>query len=351
MFVKANIPEIDKIFNEFPSQGPGVAVHIIKDEKAIHTGLRGLADLKSQTSIDLDTSFRLASVSKQFTAMAIAILMERETLKLDEYVKDILEGWPAYAGQVTVKNLIYHTSGLPDYTDDMKFCTNVSDDPKTSKVTNQVVLDYLKTKKKLLFPTGTSFKYNNTGYVLLSSIIAIKSKMSFPEFIHREIFSKLNMKESRIYSYDTMMSNVAKGYEPQDSQGTEGTQAPQNPYIEVPDNTCSYVYGDGGIFSSVNDFKKWIFAVQNSTLVSEKTTNLIFSYGQKTDKENTDYGFGWYLSKKFNRNVIYHQGGWVGFKTMVIYIPSDKIWIMMFSNNDSASMKNLSKKVLSVLLK
>jgi CubicO group peptidase (beta-lactamase class C family) len=244
----------------------------------------------------VNTAMQLASVSKPFTAMAILILAEKG---LVNYHDDITKYFPnlKYKG-ITVKHLLNHTSGLPDYLNrPWLFAKYIG---KKSELTNEGLLEILEknaNKLRLDFTPGKQHRYSNTGYALLALIVERASGMSFKTFMSQHIFMPLGMTSTFIYDKSKKIK-MLREEEPKDG-----------------------VWGDKGVFSTVDDMLKWDQALYTEKLIKRKTLEEAFSQGVTLDETKFDYGYGWRIAQSDNgEKIIYHKGLWQGANPMLIRI-------------------------------
>ena len=311
---------------------PGFAIAVIRQGKLIYRKGYGLADIKSGQSIDVDSSFRLASVSKQFTAMAIAMLAERGKLKYEDDITLYLEQLPRKG--VTIQHLIYHTSGLPDYMDMVTQHWRKEQRPVNKDLINL----FSKHKPKLYFRPGDKYEYCNTGYMLLASIIEKVSGQTLAEFMRENIFKPLKMEHSQIWSPDAKLHKRVLGYSKKTKTGE----------FQVDDeNILNNIYGDGGIYATVSDMANWAIALDGNKLVNEKTRKHIFSTGHLNNGKRIDYGFGWRVEPGGNdaEPLIWHSGGWLGFSSYIVIYPARDLKIIVLSNNSGLKTYEMTEKI------
>ncbi len=299
---------------------PGFAILVIKDGKKIYNKGIGLANLEDSKKITPNTDFYLASVSKEFTAMAIMILHDRGKLKFDDHITKYLPGFPAYGKDITIRNLLTHTSGIPDYYELLGYNHDFSG------ITNKNVWDLLVKLDSLHFKPGTKYEYSNSGYVLLSMIVERISKVPFGKFMKKNIFEKLGMKNTIVYTpLITTITTRAIGYS-KDSTGNYR----KNDYNQ-------FTTGAGGIFSSTNDLFKWDQSLYTNKLVRKSTLDEAFTNQKLNDGTEINYGFGWMIGK-FNDGklkgieYIYHTGALDGFRNTILRIPRLHFSYVVLSN-------------------
>jgi CubicO group peptidase (beta-lactamase class C family) len=307
---------------------PGLAVAVLDDGRVAFESTRGLANLDSKASITSDTQFYLASVSKQFTAMAVAILEARGLLRYDGTLADIFSDLPPHLRGVTLDQLLRHTSGLGDYLAD-----------PSPPQTNEEVLQRVRRSRKLLFPPGTEFRYSNTGYNLLATCVQTVSQQPFPDFVKKEIFAPLDMTNTLVC---TSMGAL-------DSAWAVGCRA--NGATFVSNDYALRTFGDGGIFSTLNDMKKWCRALEAHVLLKPEKQDQLFSYralssGKVSDYGRTwHYGRGWFVEDTAFGKCIHHSSGLAGFRARVEWHPDLKIWVILLANRNDLGLDGLSRNV------
>lgn len=287
----------------------------------------GKANIASNADLNAESMFELASVSKQFTAMGIMLLKKQGKLSYDDSLRKFIPELPYY--NITVRQLLHHTSGLPDYME--LFFKNWD---STKIASNKDMIELLdKHKPAILFIPGEKWEYSNTGYALLATIIERVSGKSFGDYLDKNIFKPLDMKRTVVYRrrYERKTrSNYAFGYM---------FDKKKNEFV-LPDNfaeTAMMVYcldgiiGDGTVNSTTNDLLKWDRALYTEELVSKEMLAEAFAPGKLNNGKNTNYGFGWAITEtKGMGKVINHSGGWPGYSTLIErHIDSDKTIIIL----------------------
>ena len=318
------IPKIEAIFAPLSdSRSPGVAVLARRGGRTVFEHGYGVRDLNSRAAIDADTNFRLASCTKQFTAMAIMLLVHDKKLKYEQSLAEIFPEFPAYGATITIGNLLHHTSGLPDYETLMEQ-EEKSGGPKWTEE-NQIhdaeVLALLEKEKVPQFPPGTKWAYSNSGYVVLGSVVAKVSGKSFGEFLHERIFAPLKMDQT--IAYEKGKNEVANRAFGHSREGGAWKQTDQS--------STSATLGDGGVYSSLRDLAKWDEALAKHTLLSEVEMRAaltpatlmggakpVWPVGQdRTEGTPVAYGFGWFLDPYRKHPRMWHYGDTMGFHTYI----------------------------------
>ncbi|WP_426791784.1 serine hydrolase domain-containing protein [Sphingobacterium sp. WOUb80] len=306
-------------------------VLVAKGGKVIYRGSRGMANVATGESLNPETIFELASVSKAFTAMAVVLLEKRGKLAYDDLMSKYIPELSDY-GNINIKHLLLHTSGLPDYMD--LFIENWD---KSHFVTNEtIVTEFVKYKPVVHFKPGERFEYSNTGYALLALIIERVAKESFVTFLKNNIFDPLGMLNTSVYRSryaPRVLKNYAVGYVT-DSLGNKvaADSLGKGHYYYYLDG----VVGDGMVNSTLDDLFKWDRALYTEQLVNTADKALIFQSGVTATGEKTDYGFGWEIgeSKKYGR-LIYHSGGWAGYETYIGRQIDHDATIIVLQNNST----------------
>ena len=294
----------------------------------------GFANFETKRLLNDSSVFELASLSKQFTATAILLLMNRNKLKLSD---SLMQYFPelSYRG-ITIYHLLTHTSGLPDYEEAMKTKWD-----KSKIAFNSDMIAFLaKEKMPLLFAPGTKWEYSNTAYVILASIVEKVSGQSFKDFMTQHIFQPLQMNHTQIYntrrSLKDTIPNYAYGYEYNDSL---------KKYF-IPDSVADLkfviyldgIQGDGVVNSTTRDLLKWDRSVKNHTLLGEATQNeMLKEQVLANTLSKSHYGFGVFIEKTDLGNIISHSGGWPGYCTYLLRNVEKDQTIIVLSNNDSDS--------------
>jgi len=324
---------MDALFSSYSAPGaPGASVIVIKDGKVLFKKAYGLANLEKKVAATTSTNYRLASVTKQFTAMAIMILAERQKLSYEDRLSDFFPGFPEYGKQITVRHLLNHTSGLIAYED-------VMDDNTTTPLNDNDVLKLMEQQDHTHFPPGSQYRYSNSGYVLLGLIIEKASGMKFSDFLHQNIFAPLKMKHTVIYQRDDHSDpRRAYGYSKRDDV-----------FVRTDQSLTSSTRGDGAIYSSVDDLYKWDQALDTTRLVSAAALEQAFTSATKVD-EDTGYGFGWFVENRHGKRTVWHSGNTIGFTQYIRRYRDQKFTIIVQANRNDAPLAELVDKIEEVFL-
>jgi CubicO group peptidase (beta-lactamase class C family) len=330
---------VDALFADFNhADTPGASVMVIRDGAVVFSKGYGLADLEKKTPIAPETNFRLASVSKQFTAMAVLMLAERKKLSLDETLPAFFPEFPEFGKQITVRHLLTHTSGLLAYED-------LIPDGTTIPVLDQDVLRILMgnaatNAAPTYFPPGLQYRYSNSGYALLALIVEARSGQKFARFLKDNIFTPLGMTNTLAYEAGvSVVPNRSYGH----ALRTNGWQ-------RTDQSLTSSVLGDGGIYSSVADLFKWDQALYTTKLSSAKTRQEAFTPATPTDKPGRSYGFGWYLGEYRGLKQIWHSGESIGFRTRLARYPEKNFSVIILCNRADAKLEEFPARIVDLVL-
>jgi len=336
---------------------PGFAVLIRYAGRNGYQRTEGVRDLRSNAKITARTNFRLASFTKQFTAMAIMLLAHEGKLHYDDKLTKFYPGFPAYGKDITLRNLLNHASGLPDY-EDLMDAAEKSNGPMWSaekQIQDDEVMKLLMKEKQGKFAPGTSWSYSNSGYVVLGLIIAKVSGKPYREFLHDRIFAPLKMNHTAVYQKGkNEVPNRAFGHSKEKESGR---------FKETDQSATSATLGDGGIYSNVEDLAKWDDALRNHTLLSEKEFQPALAPVKLNDgsqpnwpKEPNDdnlhpgrpvsYGFGWFLDPYEGHQRMWHTGTTMGFRTVIERFTEDHgLTVIMLCNRTDLDPEKLALKV------
>lgn len=366
METRAQVPGIpterraDAIFSAVTqNDASGLAVLVRKDGRTMFEKGYGLCDMRTRAKIDAHTNFRLASFTKQFTTMAIMLLVHDRKLGYDQTLTEIFPDFPAYGKNITIRNLLSHTGGLPDYEDLMEV-EEKTKGPIWSpehQIQDDEVLALLKKETIGKFSPGTSWSYSNSGYVVLGLIVARASGTSYGDFLRSRIFSPLDMDQTVVYQKGKNgVVNRAYGH------SKEG-----GALKETDQSSTSATLGDGGIYSNLEDLAKWDHALRNHTLLNEKEmqpalTPLKLNDGSQPHwpKEANDdnmhpgkpvsYGFGWFLDPYNGHPRMWHTGTTMGFRTVIERFTADNLTVIILCNRTDLDPEALAVKTADLYL-
>jgi CubicO group peptidase (beta-lactamase class C family) len=310
------IRNANRLMQKYTGDVPGASLLVIRDGKPLLGRGYGMADLEHHVAASSATDYRLASVTKQFTAAAILLLAQDGKLKLSDSIRHWLPSLPAFTDKVTLRELLCHTGGLPDYEDLIP--------PGTTKQLNDGdVLRMIGATTHGYFPPGSAYRYSNTGYVLLGLVVEKASGLSLQDFLAQRIFKPLHMDHTLLYVHDgETVPNRAYGY-----SETRGR------WQRTDQDLTSATRGDGGIYSSIDDLAKWDAALYDDRLLSDASRKLAFSPHAKVVGEpyQADYGYGW----RITGDTLWHSGESIGFRNVIVRWPKQHLTVILLSNRNA----------------
>lgn len=286
----------------------------------------GMANIELNVPNTPQTVFRLGSVTKQFTGMAIVLLQERGKLSVSDPICKYLSDCPQAWQPITIRNLLTHTAGIPNYTEFPDFIKNAAVETTTAELTNRF------RDKPLQFALGEKFAYSNSGYYLLGTIIERASGKSYADFLQENIFAPLGMKQTGYDNPVRIIKNRAAGY----ARTSDG-------FINAAPISMSTAYSAGALYSTVEDLLLWDQALYTEKLVSRKSLDEAFT----PFKDN--YGYGWTIGKRFDRQVIAHGGGIFGFSTYIARYPADRVTVIVLSNVEGAPSGEIANSLSAIV--
>ena len=340
----SRVARIDSVFGEWVAGGDyNGSVLVAENGKIIYQKSFGKADWSVNRLLNNESVFELASVSKQFTAMGILMLVNEGKLTLDDSLRRFFPELPYH--NVTIRQMLHHTSGLPDYME----LFGKHWDPEKIAVNEDIVSLMATHRPEPMFSPGTAWAYSNTGYALLASVIARVSGKSFGDFLREKIFEPLEMKNSFVYSRrleKKEIDNYAFGHV-FDSTKKEYTLPDHLPSFATMVYTLDGIQGDGCVNSTTGDLFKWHQALNKGGLISDTLMKQMFT-PVSTGSGALGYGFGWIISpsKTYGR-MASHSGSWPGYFTYIErHLDNDKL-IIFLQNNGKGLIP--ASKVRSIL--
>jgi CubicO group peptidase (beta-lactamase class C family) len=306
---------------------PGVALAVLREGKSVKAQGYGLANVELNVAVKPETVFQTGSVGKQFAATAVMMLVEEGKVGLDDKLSKYLEGTPAAWEDVTVRNLLTHTSGIADYTDS-KYTKaggliNLRGDYSEAELYQKLV------QLPLNFETGTKWKYSNTGYVLLGFLIHKVTGEFYGDFLQERIFRPLVMSATQIISEADIVPNRASGYE------LLKGEIKNQKWVSATLNTTA----DGALYTNVVDLGKWDAALYTEKLLKRASFEQMWTPVKLKDGKTYPYGFGWFLNETNGHRLIEHDGSWQGFTMNISRYVDDKLTVIMMTNLDSGHAK------------
>lgn len=327
--------KVDRIiqteFNE--KDGPGGVFLISKKGKPIYEKAFGLSNLELNIKLEPNNVFQIGSMTKQFTAIAILMLEQDGKLNTTDYISKYIPDYPN-GNKISIHNLLTHTSGIKDFTK-----TKGLSEIAQKEMTPKMMVDFFK-NEPVDFQPGEKFEYNNSGYVVLGYIIELVSGKTYEDFIQLNIFDKIGMNNSYYATDRKVIKNRAYGYH-QKSYG----------YVNKSIISFSVPYASGSLMSTLEDMLKWQNSLNKNLLLNQKETAKAFTKYKLNNGEEFQYGYGWHLKNINGIPTREHGGSIFGFKSMGVYIPSEDIYVLGFSNCDCNSPTQIVKDIAELALK
>jgi CubicO group peptidase (beta-lactamase class C family) len=330
------IPQVDRVFEAWDKTvSPGCALAIVKDNEIIYKRGYGMANLEYGVPISPSTIFHIASVSKQFAAMAVTLLAHEGKLSLEDEVRQYVPEMPDFGEKITIRHLIHHTSGIRDQWEMVIMAGWRMDDV----ITTDDILDLLSKQRELNFKPGEKFLYCNTGYTLLGVIVKNVTGKSLREFCEERIFQPLGMHNTHFHDDHCMIvKNRAYSYTP----------AGYNQYRNA---VLSYAtVGATSLFTTVEDLALWDKEFYEANIFGKEVIEEMHSQGLLNNGEKTGYAHGLMIRPYRGLNVVEHSGGDSGFRTHLMRFPEQHFSVIIFSNLSTVSPGELAKKIADLYL-
>ena len=304
----------------------GGAVLVARDGQPIVSRGYGMANIEHNVPNTPQTVFRIGSVTKQFTGMAIVMLQERGKLSVNDPVCKHLPDCPQAWQPITIKNLLTHTAGIPNYTEFPDFVKTAAAETTSAELTGRF------RDKPLQFALGEKFAYSNSGYYLLGTIIERASGKPYADFLQENIFAPLGMKQTGYDNPARIIRNRAAGY----ARTSDG-------FVNAAPISMSTAYAAGALYSTVEDLLLWDQALYTEKLVSRKSLDEAFT------PFKSNYGYGWSIGKRFDRQVIAHGGGIFGFSSYIARYPADRVTVVVLSNVEGAPSGEIANSLAAIV--
>jgi len=308
---------------------------VAKNGKIVYNNQVGYKDFRKKERLNEKSVFQLASVSKQFTAAAIMILYERNQLKLTDTVNTYFPDFPYE--DVTIKNLLNHTGGLPKY-----FWVAEHKWKQKKAPTNSEMMALLESSKvQRFYKPGRNFDYSNTGYLVLASIVEKVSGTSFSAFVKQNIFDPLGMNDSYVYSFekDAIKPNQLDGFRIYRKWR----------HLKINKTVNDAIVGDKNVYSTSTDLFKWMLGLNNGKLLSKESVALMYAKGKTVHGKQIPYGFGFRINTD-TQNKIYHHGKWNGFRTGITQYLEDDLVVIVLEHTSYEGIAALNKKVKKIVV-
>lgn len=325
--------QIDKMFESFSGKSPGCSVGVSRNGKTVFQKSYGMADLEHDIPLTPESTFYMASVSKQFTAMSVLLLAEDGKIQLSDSIRKTIPDLPDYANRITLYHLLTHTSGVRDYLT----LGALAGLPEDSVYTDRSALHMITRQSALNFEPGSEFLYSNSGYVLLSLVVKRVAGENLDAFAREKIFGPLGMNATRFqHDHSSLVPGKAFGY-----QRRGGVWHTSNSMLDV--------VGDGGLYSSAADMLRWL-ANFDDPKVGAKALETMRIAGKLRSGREIPYGMGLAPGNVRGLATVQHGGGLAGYRTHVLWFPAQRLSVVCLCNNGSANPSDLAGKMAELYL-
>ncbi|AXG70187.1 penicillin-binding protein 4* [Kordia sp. SMS9] len=326
--------QIDQLMSDqYKKEASGATILVAKDGKVIFRKAYGKANLELDIDMIPENIFEIGSITKQFTAVGILMLLEEGKLSLEDEITKYIPDYPTQDTKITIHHLLTHTSGIKSYTSMDSLREYARKDISPTEL-----IDAFK-NEPMDFKPGEQFRYNNSGYALLGYIIEKITGKTYEEFVQKRIFDKVKMKNSYYGSKSKLIKNRAYGY-----------QERKNGYVNADYISMKVPYAAGSLMSTVDDLYKWNTAIRNHKLISKESTKKAFTNYKIDNGNNISYGYGWFMARIQDVPVIEHGGGIFGYTSQGMYVPSENVYVIILTNCDCISPTDIAYKIAAVTI-
>ena len=313
------------------SRAPSASFAVIRGNDTLAYGAHGLADVNAWRAPTATTIYEIGSNTKQFTSSAIMRLIEQGKVKMDDDLSKFVPQFPLHGKQVSIHQLLNHTSGIHSYTSSPAWQKTWNDKLSPDAIIKFVANDTFD------FAPGSAYRYNNTGYVLLGMVIEKASGQKYARYLDEQFFKPLGLRQTSYCPSRTSDPAFALGY----SKGTAGTTRAE--FMDL-----SHPFGAGALCSTVGDFAKWQRALDGGKVVSPASYARMSTADTLNSGRTINYGFGLVPGTFNGHKTVSHTGGIPGFASVATYVPDDSLSIVVFTNFDGASPQTLAQNLLRV---
>ncbi|MCH8904666.1 MAG: serine hydrolase [Bacteroidetes bacterium] len=325
--------QFDKMLSEqYLPMEPGVTALVAIDGKIIYHKAFGMANLELDVKMEPDMVFEIGSITKQFTSVAILMLMEQGKLNLDDDITNFIEDYPTHGHNISIHHLLTHTSGIKSYTSMESWAPVWRKDFEPKEL-----IDFFK-NEPMDFAPGEEWRYNNSAYFILGYIIEKASGQTYEQFIETNIFKPLGMQSSLYGSNSEIIKKRAYGYQKKGN------------YVNAEYLSLTQPYAAGSLMSTVEDLFIWNRAIRSNKLVKKESIELAFTNYQLNNGEKINYGYGWSINEINESQTVEHAGGIFGYLTNSIYLPNEDVFVAIYSNCGCNGPGQVSTKMAAIAI-
>jgi len=322
------------VSSAYGPEAPGISILVAKEGKPIYRKAFGKADLELDVNATPENVYEIGSITKQFTAVAILMLQEQGKLNVQDEITKYIPDYPTQDKKITIHQLLNHTSGIKSYTNMPTFMNLARTD-----MTPTELIDKFK-NEPMEFEPGTEFNYNNSGYILLGHIIEVVTGDTYENFIEKNIFETLGMKNSRYGKMNEIIPNRANGY----------SEAEGDSFINANYLSLTLPYAAGSLMSTVDDLLLWQNAISANTLIKRSSLETAINGSTLANGKKIPYGYGWGKNKIQGETAIAHSGGIFGYSTNGIYLPNQDIYVIGLTNCDCNDVGAITTKIAALAM-
>jgi len=327
---------------EYPTTAPGATALVAVNGKVIYQKAFGKANLELEVDMSVNSVLEIGSITKQFTAVSILMLVDQGKLKLDDEITKYIKNYPTEGHIITIHHLLSHTSGIGSFTALDEWYDNRKKD-----FTKEEFLNLFK-KTPMLYAPGEKYLYSNTGYYLLAAVIEEITNKTYEEFINEYIFKPLVMKNTYYGSRSKITLNRASGYD--NVNDTSDEEFNESETVNADAINFIHFHSAGAIESTVYDLFLWNRAIRNNKLISKESKIKAFTNYQLRDGKNTNYGYGWAIEEINGISSIEHNGGTMGFRSNSVYLPKNDVFVVVLTNHTFNDPDYVSTKMAAIAI-
>lgn len=310
------IRRIDELLSRrYPADQPGAVIIVVKDGAVVFRNAYGMADMELGVPMTPEMAFPIGSLSKQFTAVAVMMLVEQGKLSLDDAIVRHFPDYPAPGHTIRIRHLLSHTSGIKNYNEIPAWRKRIREE-----ITPRELIEIFQAEP-LDFSPGEQWKYCNSGYTLLAAIIEKVAGQPFERFVQERIFKRLNMSRTCFASHDRIIRGRARGYRKENGQ-----------ILNAQFMSMSHTYGGGDIITTVDDLATWNAGLDSGKLLRAAALEQAFTPVALRDGRRANYGFGWFIGELGGRKTVNHGGGVFGYVNHTMYIPKERLYVALLAN-------------------
>jgi CubicO group peptidase (beta-lactamase class C family) len=328
--------KVDQLFANWDRlDSPGAALAVVKDGSVVYKSGYGSANLEHNIPITPTTVFDIASVSKQFAGIAIAMLIEEGKISLDDDIHKYLPEVPDFGRAITVSHLVHHTSGIRDWVQSLAIAGWRMDDV----ITFEHIMKMVRHQKELNFDPGEEHLYSNTNYNLLAEIVARVTGQAFREYTDTVIFKPLGMTNTHFHDdHEMVVKNRASSYYPSRGNG-----------FKISVNNLMAL-GSSSLYSTVEDMARWVINFDEPRVGDAAVIEQMRQQGVLNNGETVNYSFGLAVGKYKELMTVSHSGSWAGFRSHLIHFPEQRFGVVILSNLAGIDTGSLARQVTDIYL-